>query len=352
MGWLSKRGETWHFHWWERREGRRVHRARSTGVRVKSIAQKIATKWDLEIAAAKHGIDLGGPDLSGVDAENAIVLTVPPSECLERFLEHEQARYSAHHAQEYRYMLESVILPEFGGAVVTKSQINDFLAGQRSSGKASRTCNKYLTALRKLLDWAIENGYSRRSHNPAKQIRPFDTRDARIPAHLTLEQFHRLRDAAHGQTREIIIVAALTGLRMNEIFHLRGEDADLENGLVHVRGREDWQPKTKRYRAVPMHPEVRRLFEVRTVEPDSLAFPGKDGRSPLTHIKRSFASACERAGVNVTFHGLRHTFAFLLAETADSQVVKEALGHSNIHSTMRYIHEHPELVRKAIESIG
>ncbi len=65
---------------------------------------------------------------------------------------------------------------------------------------------------------------------------------------------------------------------------------------------------------------------------------------------------------DLTIHDLRHVTASKLAETADVQHVKAALGHGQIETTLRYVHgaqeaarpaidEHWEMLRKATASI-
>ncbi len=60
----------------------------------------------------------------------------------------------------------------------------------------------------------------------------------------------------------------------------------------------------------------------------------------FSNPKRSIRSAFSRAGLPGTrFHDLRHTFAsWLLAEAGDLKLVQQALGHSQIETTMRYAH--------------
>ncbi len=61
----------------------------------------------------------------------------------------------------------------------------------------------------------------------------------------------------------------------------------------------------------------------------------------------------ERAGISspVTPHGLRHAFAMgLYARTGDVLVVKEALGHRSIASTMVYARPREERLRVALRA--
>jgi site-specific recombinase XerD len=68
-------------------------------------------------------------------------------------------------------------------------------------------------------------------------------------------------------------------------------------------------------------------------------------------VKRSFQSACRRAGINdFRFHDCRHTFAsHLVMAGADLMTVKELLRHKTLAMTLRYSHLAPAHKRRAVD---
>jgi len=74
---------------------------------------------------------------------------------------------------------------------------------------------------------------------------------------------------------------------------------------------------------------------------------------PYQDVKRSFASACRRAGIkDFRFHDLRHTFAsHLVMSGTDITTVKELLGHKTLAMTMRYAHLAPSHKIKAVNKL-
>jgi len=67
-------------------------------------------------------------------------------------------------------------------------------------------------------------------------------------------------------------------------------------------------------------------------------------------VKRSFASACERAEIaNFRIHDLRHTCAaWLVSAGVPLAEVRDLLGHTTVRMTERYAHLAPENVRAAV----
>ncbi len=83
-----------------------------------------------------------------------------------------------------------------------------------------------------------------------------------------------------------------------------------------------------------------------------------EGKSPKAlaslDMKKGFKAACRRAGIKgLRFHDLRHTFATRLVEKgADTETVRDLLGHHSITVTQRYTHSNDERKRKVVELLG
>lgn len=69
-------------------------------------------------------------------------------------------------------------------------------------------------------------------------------------------------------------------------------------------------------------------------------FPGKDGGyGDGSRVPRRFEAARDRAKLRpLRFHDLRHTFGSLAIDRASPVQVQAWMGHSDLQTTMRYLH--------------
>jgi integrase len=81
-------------------------------------------------------------------------------------------------------------------------------------------------------------------------------------------------------------------------------------------------------------------------------FCDKQGRR-IGSIKRSFRTACQRAGIDDFHpHDLRHTCAAWLVQAGRPLTeIRDLLRHSTIEMTEKYAHLAPENVRAAVDTI-
>jgi len=186
-----------------------------------------------------------------------------------------------------------------------------------------------------------------------------------------------LLDAAHDNLYYPVIYAGIsTGLRRNELLGLRWRDVDLDmlslsvsQTLYKGKGRIEFKEPKSDYsrRRVSLTPklgcylrEYRREREILYLElgsvlgPDDLVFANMDGQpvdpSVLSH---NFGRIVKKAGLNVRFHDLRHSYASLmLAAGVHPKIVSEALGHSTVSITLDiYSHVTPGLQEAAAKQL-
>lgn len=152
-------------------------------------------------------------------------------------------------------------------------------------------------------------------------------------------------------TARIALLSLHTGMRAGEIFALRGENVNMNEGIIHIV-----DPKSGVSRVAYMSERVRRMMEAIQPVPGQWVFPARHG-GQRTEVPDTFERAVADLGLNdgiedardkVVFHTLRHTFAsWLISEGAAIKAVQELMGHSTIKMTERYAKLAPDKRKEA-----
>ncbi len=118
--------------------------------------------------------------------------------------------------------------------------------------------------------------------------------------------------------------------------------------------------KAKKDRYVSLSPVVldilRAYISQSKIKPVKYVFEGQQPGTEYStrSAQKVFENAKNKAGITkeITFHGLRHSFAtHLLEKGVDVKFIQEILGHFNIKTTMRYIHVRKELLVNIVSPI-
>ncbi len=177
-----------------------------------------------------------------------------------------------------------------------------------------------------------------------------------------------VRAAESEQDGAIFLTAAFTGLRLGELRALHWRDVDFAGSVLRVRTSYTvgalTSPKSGKVRSVPLAPDVaqalaRLAYRGLFTGEDDLVFPADDGGFlDDSALRRRYKAALKRAGLRpLRFHDLRHTFGTGMIAKADIRRVQEWMGHSDIQTTMRYLHYAPreedaQLVAEAFSVVG
>jgi len=256
------------------------------------------------------------------------------------------------------WMLNAHLIPFFGRMRLDEigpAEIERYKAGKLESGLLRKSINNHLTALRKLLNLAVEWNVLDR----APKVRGFRGKHDYVAEdeYLTFEETTRFLEVAAPEWRTFLVVALKTGLRLGELLALQWQDIDLVAGHLIVR-RTLWRglegpPKGGRNRKVPLSDVAVVALKAHRHLRGPYVFCDEKGKH-LTHsmLKDIVPSTCTRAKLakRITTHGLRHTFAsHLVMRGASLKAVQELLGHESIEMTLRYSHLTPDVKREAVQ---
>jgi integrase len=145
-----------------------------------------------------------------------------------------------------------------------------------------------------------------------------------------------------------------TGLRSGELCNLTWDDVDLESGLILIRAKPGWTPKTSE-RSFYLNQTC--LGILRSLEKrEEYVFVDEVGRQlEKDNLRKILIRVAEEAGlVGLTrVHDLRHTFASLMQMNGvDPGTVATILGHKDLGTTKIYTHQTQEHLKKSIEKVG
>mgnify|MGYP003332057954 CR=1 FL=1 len=149
------------------------------------------------------------------------------------------------------------------------------------------------------------------------------------------------------ELKDIVQIALRTGMRLGEIGALRNADVDLVRGFIVVRG--SYSQKERKRKNTTKNKKARRIEINQDVKEILLKRKHKPQMEALFNIHMNsikfFSRTCRLAGVKeIHFHSLRHTCltnlanGYGLSKPLPIPKVQQIAGHSDIKTTMRYVH--------------
>ncbi|MGH2619281.1 MAG: tyrosine-type recombinase/integrase [Anaerolineales bacterium] len=221
-------------------------------------------------------------------------------------------------------------------ADLRSQHVRAYLSALRADGLKDTTLHANARAVKTLTRFWHEEGYL---SEPVKVDMP-KLDQKRLPF-LDADQLARVLDKGCADLRDkaLILLMADTGLRRSEVIALDWEDVDIKSGLVIVR-----RGKGGKARSVVVGVKTRRILlrYRRSVPHDDHdpVFPSQRGGGRLTPmgLRSCMLRIGERAGVKLTPHMLRRTFATLsLAADMNPLHLQALLGHSSLEMVRRYV---------------
>jgi len=209
--------------------------------------------------------------------------------------------------------------------------------------------------------------------NPCKSVKKFTIPQKERLCFNDLEISLILSKAKTSMFQNIIRFALLTGCRLNEICNVQWNDIKFEENVINIFNKEDFKTKTGKLRQIPisvvLHKQLKVMFEGELAETtqneliiendfslDNYIFSLRSGEKlRIDYVSATFKKLLRRSKLpeKYHFHCLRHTFITnLIKSGVNINYVKELAGHSDIHTTMRYIHISTDDLRDAVNKIN
>jgi integrase len=210
------------------------------------------------------------------------------------------------------------------------------------------TVNRVLSCLKHMVNKGVQwEMASEETLKKVRNVKLLEENNRRL-RFLTVDECQTLIDCCIDHLKPIVTVALHTGMRRGEILGLKWEQVDLTHGFILLD-----TTKTGERRELPIDDTLSELFNSMPHSIESIhVFTDKDG-NPYKSVKRSFNTACKRAGIHdFRMHDCRHTYASqMVMNGVDLTTVKELLGHKSLTMTLRYAHLAPGHKMKALNTL-
>jgi site-specific recombinase XerD len=213
---------------------------------------------------------------------------------------------------------------------------------KKTADSSAWTARKYYLALSAAFELALTWGHV--TENPWRRANKPRTPEV-LPAYFTREEFRSLLAVISDRDyRELVTIAALTGLRRGELLAMQWDWVDLSRRVLTVQNSAHFTTKNKRARVVPLCDEVLAVLLSRRERMSSEGGPVFHWHGqPLSEerVSRKLKTAIVKAGLptGLHWHSLRHSFASWLVQGGVSLYqVGKLLGHSSTTVTEKYAH--------------
>jgi len=251
-------------------------------------------------------------------------------------------------AHNTQFLTPALILEFF-----KRLQTRQRLVGKSSCkvGVRNSTIKTYWTKLNSFFEWLKKNDYLEK--NPLRQVKKPPEPSYEDSKALKDEEVDKIISAIILRVtnplalrRDIVIISLLfyTGIRRGELIALKVTDLDFGKGLLTVRGETS---KSKRTRAIPMHPTLQMHLRDYIAErnrhnfkTELLLVSTNRGDAGLTTngLKHLEKRLIHLSGVKFHLHRFRHSFATNLARKDVSVIkIQRLLGHKSLSMTERYV---------------
>lgn len=219
---------------------------------------------------------------------------------------------------------------------LTRQHLTDFVMHLRERELSPVSCNVYIRGVNSFLTWLYQSEYLP-EHLKIKQLKEEQkVIQTFSEAHLRALISYKPKTDTHRRLYALLLMLIDTGIRIDEALTLTRNNVDLDNCLIKVMG------KGQKERILPFSMEYRKvLYRFIIRHKFNLVFCTRNGgKLSYYNTLRDFkllAANLGIKGVRVSFHTLRHTFAYNYVKSGGNLfALQKSLGHTNLQMTRRY----------------
>jgi site-specific recombinase XerD len=267
------------------------------------------------------------------------------NETIQRFESYLQRRYGdrstpKHYSSDMRIFARHI--GDKSPAEVSVQDIDHFVNRQVCQGLSPLTVNRRLATLRTFFEFLASEEPDQAKPNPVNWRRHGVKQGERLPRDLPDAEvdtlFATIQDKRDQAMFGLMIGA---GLRVGEVAAMLLQDLEVPrfpDQMARLRVRGKGRKERIVWLTVPWYATVQAWLEERPTSSHDHLFLNQHGR-PLSvaGIEYRLKQHAQRAGIQVTCHQLRHTFARRLAEQEmPIESLSKLLGHAQVQTTQVY----------------
>jgi integrase len=307
--------------------------------------QARAKAYEAQGKVNEAGIDPAGVKRAAREAETVADLA-------KKFLEeHVDTKRKASTANEYRRLLDKLILPQLGDIKVKDVARDDVGKLHHDLRGKKYQANRVLALLSAMFNKAEAWGMRPNHSNPCKHIERHGE-DARERM-LSSDELARL-GAAVTAYRSAYVQGAVklllfTGARLNEILTLKWDQVDFERGEARL-----FDSKTGKKSIQLPPPALAVLAGLPRIVGNPFVICGHKHGTHLVNLEKPWRAIRAEAGLDdVRLHDLRHAFASVGASSGEGlHMIGKLLGHTQQATTARYAHLASDPLKAAAAGIA
>ncbi len=226
---------------------------------------------------------------------------------------------------------------------------------ERLAAVAPATVNIELRTLKSAFRMGIRWNMLRKSPFEGVSLARLPERE---PAYFGREEFQRLLDTIREPwLRDVVLFAAVTGMRQGEILSLRWDQVDFRARVARLSSSASFRTKTGKRRSVPLGDTAVQVLRARESGHESGIVFTLRGRPMLRRwVTTKLRRYVREIGLDrrLNFHSLRTSFASWLAlDGVSIYQISKLLGHSDVKITQEYYaHLEPAELHDVVDRIS
>lgn len=227
----------------------------------------------------------------------------------------------------------------------------------REYGRARHNAARFYRTLKAAFEKGASWGDIR--ENPFSKFRLTKIPETTAP-HVTEKDLEAILDQKISSDYKDLFTFALdTGMRLGEIVNMRWRSVDLDRKEMKVTNTKTFTTKGKKERLIPISDRLYKILVDRRARAfaqgtPTYVFERRGKKFNSGYVSRKFKKAVRLAGLDedLHFHSCRHGFGTsLIRANANPVIVKELMGHSELATTLRYVHPNEDDLVQAIKKL-